>query len=701
MFVSVSVLFCMSAFFLGCTAKGTGGNENRCKVDYQGDCEATKESGLLLREFGKYDVTAAVGVALPIRAMVIQLADENCETGGAAPGIEVDFKIITPNADATLEQANLITGPDGVAKVDFIANKSGTYQVTAEAHGTCPVTFTIEVMEAYQGLRVEGRDTINAWTHTQVTLGAKAFTIVPGAGEYPLTGRTVTFSLGEGGSGAILQNLNRTSEGSVVEVTSGGNGIAMVHLKTGSIPVPSGLNVTATLEGTQPVEYTVYVNQYSNEPCQTNIDCPADFPICENGVCVQHTIPTTGCETNADCIPPYECVQFGDTKMCVKPDVTGQRCDPIEGMGCPPGEVCIGGYCTPEPSSIDCTNNDNCPQGFICKDGVCIPDPDDLTPICVLDEDCEGDWVCISGVCMDPEGCIPPPDPTRLHGNWSFDSLLQLREALSGWLSGFLSATEVLRDIILGNLDLGLPGWIESLIQNVVSSIIDAYVPPWAQQLIVGLGDISDILNDMRVLHTVQLVAAGNYEYLGTSTWDLLEFSFRGQTISEQPQNIPQIGHVPTYVFTSREICHVYFIDKHEIQNVVAGLIRWVIDAMVTAVTCSVPGWTCYYGLEEALHDIVDCDVIADAIDNFVYDAFGLDVYNIVYSSCSAAKNPAINGILSYLDDLETTFSILTMRGRSDIINDNRLGNPPSNPGRWTGTLGGGNWSGRFSAVKH
>ena len=698
----LSSFFCLAAIFsmAGCASDGPGGDDQKCEVNYQGDCEATKESGLLLKEFGKYDVVSAVGTPTPVRAMVIQLADENCEGGGAAEGVEVDFYIITPNAEAVLSQSTYTTGPDGVAKVDFVADKPGQYQIAAEAEGTCVVTFTVDVSDAYQGLKPVGSDTVNAWTRTQVTLSAKAYTLVPGTGEYPLPAQTVTFELGGGGSGAILSTLNQSSEGSSVDVTTGGNGIATVHLRTGSVAVPNGLLVSATLEGTQPVEFTVYVNEYSDEPCETNIDCPADFPICENGLCIEHTVPSTGCETNDDCVPPYECVQFGDSKMCVKPDTTGDRCDPIEGMDCPPDEVCIGGYCTPEPSSIECEDNDDCPNGFVCIDGTCQPDPNDPDPPCVTDEDCTGDLVCVSGVCTDPDGCNPLPNPTRLQGNWSFDSRLHLRDALSGWLSAFLSATEVLRDIILGNLDLGLPGWIESLIEGVLSSLIDAYVPPWAQELIVGLGDLSDILDDMRVLHTVQLIGAGNYEYMGTSTWDLLEFEFRGQTISEQPQNIPQIGHVPTYTFTSREVCHVFFIDKHEIENVVSGLIRWVIDAMVTAVTCSVPGWTCYYSLEEALYDIVNCDDIAYAIDDYVYDAFGLDVYDIVYQSCSAAKDPAINAIIDYLDQLETSFSVLTMRGRADIINDSRLGNPPSNPGRWWGTLAGGNWDGEFSAVK-
>lgn len=698
-----SALICglmLFVFAAGCASEKSKGEGENCVVDYKGDCEATLDSGLLLRSFGQYGDQSAVGASKTLRALVIQLADGNCESGGAAEGVDVAFQIITPNADATLSANNAITGADGVAAVDFVANSAGTYQVQATGEGMCAVTFSIEVVESYRGLNPVGADTVNAWTHTRVTLSAKAYTIMPGSGEYPLTNETVHFELSGGGGGNTLEDLSQTQQGSAIDVQTGGNGVATVQLTTGSQPVPNGLTVTATLEGTEPVEFTVFVDEYSSQPCSTNADCPVDFPICdtENGVCIENQA-NTECVDNSDCTPPYECVDVGGTKMCVKPNTSGQRCDPIEGADCPDGKVCIGGYCTDDPSTTTCTTNDDCPTGFICVDGSCVPDPDDPDPPCVVDEDCEGDLVCDAGVCIDPDGCTPVPDPTRLQGTWSFDSNLELRDALAGWLSGFLSAMEALRDIILGDLDLGLPGWVEDLIEGVVGGLIDAYIPPWAQELIVALGDLSDILEEMRVLHTVQIVANGNYEYVGTSTWDLVEFEFRGQMISEQPQNIPEIGHVPTYTFTSREICHVYFIDQHEVENVVGGLIRWAIDAVVTAVTCSVQGWTCYYSLEEALYDIVNCDDIAWALDDFVYNSFGLEVYDIVYSACSAAKDPAIQGMIDYLDELTVTFSVLSLRGQADIVDDNHLGST-SNFGRWYGSLAGGNFDGTFTAVK-
>jgi hypothetical protein len=685
---------------VGCASNESAGEGENCTVNYEGDCEATKESGRLLKAFGRYEQQGAVGTPQPLRALVVQMADGNCESGGAAEGVTVDFQIITPNADATLSPSSAVTGADGIGKAEFVANEPGQYQVQASAEGTCSVNFTVEIVESYRGLDPVGADTVNAWTHTRVTLSAKAYTIMPGSGEYPLTGETVTFTLGAGGTGAGLEDLSQTQQGTEIDVTTGGNGVATVQLDTGSAPVPNGLTITASLEGTEPVEFTVFVDEYSSQPCTTNADCPIDFPICdtESGLCIENP-SGTDCVDNSDCVPPYECVDVGGTMMCVQPNTSGQRCDPIEGADCPSGQVCIGGFCTDDPTTTTCTTNSDCPTGFICVDGSCVPDPDDPDPPCVVDEDCEGDLVCDSGVCVDPDGCTPVPDPTRLNGTWSYDSTLHLRDALAGWLDGFLSAFEVLRDIILGDLDLGLPGWIEDLISGAISGLIDAYVPPWAQDLIVALGDISDILDDMRVLHTVQTASTGNYEYVGTSTWDLVEFEFRGQVISEQPQNIPQIGHVPTYNFTSREICHVYFIDQHEIHNVVGGLIRWAIDAVVTAVTCSVQGWGCYYSLEEALYDIIWCEDIAWAIDDFVYDSFGVEVYDAVYAACESAKGPAIDSIIQYLDDLEVTFSVLSMHGQADIIDDNHLGNS-SNFGRWYGSLGGGSWDGEFTAVK-
>ncbi len=698
--VTLAALAALSSVAPSCAKQASDGDSS-CQSSYDGPCEATKDSGLLLKAFGRYDYEVPVGTPQEIKAMVVKLADGSCNSGGVAPDVDVQFTIVTPNAQAQLSAESATTSDAGIATVNLTASKAGTYQVRASAEGTCPVNFTLKVVEVSRGLRPDGPTELSTWTRTRKTLSVKAFAALPGQGEMPLQGETIHFSLGPGGTGTQLRDVSGQTSGNEISLVTGANGVVMVQFDSGTQAVPNGVQVTATLEGTQPVVYLIHINEYSGDPCQTNADCPADFPICDAGTCVENTAPGDGtCQDNSDCVPPYECVQVGTEKRCVRPNTNGQRCDPIEMVNCPDGQVCIGGFCTDNPNNVQCTNNDDCPGNFICQDGVCVPDPNDTNFDCVSNADCHGGQVCIGGICTDPQQCQPEPDPTRLQGTWQFDSTLHLREALAGWLDGFLSSMEFFRDVIEGNLDLGLPGWLEDLIESAIKSLIDAYIPPWGQSLIVALGNISDIIDDMQVKHTVQLVAAGNYEYVGTSTWDLVQFEYRGQMISERPENIPEIGQVPTYNFTSREICYVFFIDRHEIHNVVGGLIKWVIDALVNVVTCS-QGWGCYDDLDSALEDLVDCDSIAAAVDEFVADAFGFDgAYDLAYNACEAGKGPAIRSITDYLEQLTVSFSILTMRGQAPIPDDHHLGDLPSNPGRWYGTLGGGNWQGEFTAVK-
>ena len=696
-FLGIALFAAMAA----CAESKPNGEPDSCEAKYSGSCEATKESGLLLKALGRYDYRIPVGAEQELTALVAHLAQGDCSSGGVAAGVPVTFTIITPNAQASLSAETVETGQDGMAKVTFTAQAAGSYQIQAKADGTCPVTFTVQVAEPNRGLKPVGSDTLYAWTHSRVNISVRAYAAISGQGEYPLAGEDIHFTMGDEGQGASLQDLAGNSTGQEITVQTGANGVATVALNTGSQAVSNGITVTAVLEGTQPVVFHVIVREYNSEPCQTNADCPADFPVCDDGTCVQVTGGTGSCETDDDCVAPYKCLptQGGD-KQCQLEGTGGQRCDSLTTMSpCPDGQVCIGGYCVDDPNNTTCRVNDDCPIGFVCQDSHCIPDPNNDNFQCVTPTDCPTGQVCVGGLCVNPNtDCTPAPDPSRLQGSWAFDSTLHLRQALAGWVSGFLSAMEFFRDVILGNVDLGLPGWLEDLVEDTIKSLIDAYIPPWGQQLIIVLGDLSDILDDMHVLHTVRLVAAGNYEYSGTSTWDLVEFEYRGQVVSTRPEDIPEIGQVPTYTFTSREVCHVFFIDRHEVRNVVGGIIKWLIDALVTMVTCS-QGWGCYYSLEEALDALVDCDAIATAIDEFVYDTFGVEAYDVALSACEAGKDPAIDAIVDYLRQLTVTFSVLSMRGQANILDDRHLGNR-ANPGRWYGSLAGGNWQGEFTAVK-
>tara|TARA_Y100000589_G_scaffold227965_1_gene215410 strand:+ start:8561 stop:11416 length:2856 start_codon:yes stop_codon:yes gene_type:complete len=64
---------------------------------------------------------------------------------------------------------------------------------------------------------------------------------------------------------------------------------------------------------------------------------------------------------------------------------------------CPPGFVCVDGYCVP-----GCEDTKDCPPGYTCVDGSCIQ-------TCSTDKDCPKGYVCIDGQCVrDPIFTIQP-----------------------------------------------------------------------------------------------------------------------------------------------------------------------------------------------------------------------------------------------------------------------------------------------------
>ncbi|MFH2009904.1 MAG: hypothetical protein ABI333_25135 [bacterium] len=685
---SIVAIGLLSLILGACSPTSPGTNDNNDNQN-SGQCNANA-AGHYLAALGNFDVEIASGTTIAIRALLLTKDDGTGETGGPAVGATVTFTLISITGDGQLSASTAATNDAGLAEVEFTATEAATYQITASADDACPVTFSVDVVDQLRGLRVLGVNPVTTFTNRRINLTVQAYSPDPGFGEYPLMGETITFVLGPGGTGTALENVGGTQSGAQIDAVTGPNGTATVALLTGTVGIPAGLDVTATLQGTAPKTIHVIVQETGTGPCQSNADCSGQFPICDNGTCVENPAQTGPCVNNDDCVAPYVCV----SDLCVAPNPAGQPCNPTTANPCPAGEICIAGFCTEIPTGTPCVNNDDCPLGWLCLAGLCQQDIPPGETACTDNTQCPSQMVCVSGLCVNLSQCQNPPPADRLQGTWQFDSTLHLRDALSGFVSGILTASETLRDIIQGNLNIGgVPGWVEDLIEDIIQSVINAYVPPWAQQLIIAMGNISDIIDDMRVYSTVTLISQGNYEYVGTKTWDIVEFEYQGQLISEDPANIPEIGYVPAQNFTSREICEIFYIDRFDVENVVGGLIRWAVEAMLTAVTCSVPGWPCYYSLEDALEDMIDCDEIAFAIDDVIYNATGFDVYDLVYDGCDALKGPAINAVINWLDNIEVTLSLLTLRGMADIQDDWHLIN-----GNWYGTLAGGNFDGEFTA---
>ena len=72
---------------------------------------------------------------------------------------------------------------------------------------------------------------------------------------------------------------------------------------------------------------------------------------------------------------------------------------------CPPGYVCVDGFCVP-----GCEDTKDCPAGYTCVDGSCIQ-------TCSTDKDCAPGYVCIDGRCVRDPDDVPPPDGGDSGGN--------------------------------------------------------------------------------------------------------------------------------------------------------------------------------------------------------------------------------------------------------------------------------------------
>ncbi len=684
------VIASLIAFSFGCAKSSGKKNSNNNTNNPHKDCPASQESGYWLVPVGSISQEILVGGNATLKAMVVQRTSSENLQDALVPFYQLNLEIVSGPA-GQLSETTPSTNENGVISVNFTASEPGTYRIMMTGQGVCSVQYTVEVKSMLASIEALPANPAVTFINRKVTFGVRAFSRVGGVGEIPLANAPVLFEFLGGGTNSILEDRSGV-QGNTLTVNTDVSGNASLFFLSGTSAFTANIRATLVDMSVEPLMLTIIVNATSSGgACVNSMDCGPDAPICNNGICVE--INTSGsCESNADCISPYICNTT--TNQCVPP--TGEPCNSLASANpCPPGKVCIGGYCENLPGG-GCTTHDDCPFGFRCVNGVCVFDGD---PECVTIEDCpDPNDICLMGECINPETeCIPQGTPTRLGGVWNFNSLLRLREAVHPLIGGILSAAEVLRDVILGTWSIsGIPGWLMDIIRDLVRDLINAYVPPWAQQMIIVLGDVSDIVDDMRVYHTVFLIPMGNDEYYGTQVWDIVEFEYRGNIVSDSPQNILGFTVVPED-FTSREICNKFYIDRYRVENVVGGLVRWAIEAMVTLVTCSSSDIPCYYTLEEMLQDIIDCDSIAASIEDLVWSiwADAPSVYGPVFTACNNRKASAIQAILNALDNITVSLNMLSLRGTSPIVHSGYM-----HPGKWFGKLAGGNFTGDFTATR-
>ncbi len=681
----------LSALLLLAACEGSGSGV----VPDGGTCAESRKSGLWLLPFGPVTQELHTGGGAKLSVVLTQGSATEGQ-GKAVPGRTIAFRVITPGGDASLEASDAQTDADGIAKVSFRAGeKAQIYQVEASLQGTCSPTFSLDVRKPLRQLRAVTPSPYDTFTSSKVPLAVEATT----DGNAKLAKEEISFKLGLGKtSETVLSSPDGKSEGESVQIETNAAGRAIVMLSTGTQAI-SQLVVTASMAGTADVQITVRVAKGTNKGCAGDDECPLGYS-CKGGLCEPPPPPPppTGCKTNNDCAPPTVCNTL--TGQCL--ESTSKPCDPVEGTGCAADEVCVGNLCAKLPGS--CADNSACPSGYVCVSGACVPAGKPPTGGCAKVSDCPAGNTCLNGQCVPKSTCNIVHQPDRLKGTWEYDSTLHLRDAVSPFLAGLLSAAGILRDIIEGNFKIsGIPSFISDIVKKYLGKLIDQYVPPWGQQLIVTLGDINDIVKDMRVKSTVQTTSVGNDNYVNDEEWDLVEFTYKGQKISTPPSGVPEIGQVKIPTYLSHEVCGVYFIDKHKVQNAVGGLIKWAINTALSLVTCNTQGVPCYNSVDEALKDTIDCVMLAMQIDAMVMSFWSSapSVAGLIEQGCNAEKDKLIKKLSDELDALTTKFSLLELSGTAPIPN------PPGDTelsGKWYGWLGSGaakgNFEGEFTAKK-
>ena len=655
------------------------------------DCAASQQSGKWLLAFGPVTQEVNAQGAVQVTVIVNQRGEKEGQ-GKAVAGQAVKFKIITPDGDAKLNHATSNTDGDGLASAAFTAGKKAQlYQVQASSDGTCAVYFSIDVKQPLRQLRAVTPSPFDTFTNSRVPIAVEART----DGFAKLAGEEITFKVTTGAtSETTLSVVGVKGGGPTVKVKTNGAGLATVMLNTGSAAI-SQLLVVASMSGTADASVVVRIQKGLNKGCTSDSDCPLGYN-CKAGKCQPPVVtPSTGCKSTADCNPPLICQTT--TGKCLKG--TGKACDPVEGTGCAPDEVCIGQECAKLPGG--CTDNSACPSGFKCVGGKCVPQGKPPTGGCVTNKDCPSGQACINGVCKPKGGCKIVHKPDRLKGTWKFDSMLHLRDALNPVLKGVLGTAGTLSTIINGKFSIkGVPSFINKIVQKYLKSLVSKYVPPWGQQLITALGAINDIANDMRVLSTVQTTSAGTDAYINSEQWNLVEFKFQGKKISSPPSAIPQVGQVQVSNYMSYEVCGNYTINKHKIKNKVGGIVKWAIETALALVTCNVKGVPCFNSVTQALNQSINCAMLGMQVDQMVQSLWSgaPSVASIIAAACNSEKNKLINKLNKELNNLSVKLSLLELSGTVAIPSpgaDHKLSG-----GKWNGVLAGGNFKGEFSATK-
>jgi hypothetical protein len=221
--------------------------------------------------------------------------------------------------------------------------------------------------------------------------------------------------------------------------------------------------------------------------------------------------------------------------------------------------------------------------------------------------------------------------------------------------------------------------------------IIAGFLPQWAQTLIVALGNFGDIIDNHNFIVDSEMSfkpAGMPSSYDGVDHWLMLTFSYQNHVVMKKPEDLAQIGQPVFVPFKASAVCGVLYVDKHKVQGVLSGILRWIIDTVVEVSTCGNPqSGVCYHTLGDAIDGALDCWAVTDLT---------------AQAACFTFKNGLKNNIQQAIDAWVINYSVMTLKGTAKVPPGGKL----ITDGQWDGTLGNGtslfkNFTGEWSAKRN
>ena len=599
--------------------------------------------------------------------VMLQVFYSNSQVG-SLEGENVRFEVVGSAQGASLSSNDQLTDAQGFAAVTLQLPLEATVQPVQVSISAAKVEpLVVQVSARQPRLTVVPVGPTERELRTE--LGVATQVLVRREGGGPVEGIAVEFAIRDADNGLPAgQGVGAPGVSESVVVT-GPSGLARVNVFTGSVEGDLRLAVEAQGVGVVSYLYHITTRGGGEAGCRLDSDCGDGF-VCERQ------------GEGDDAV--YACIPEGEAGCDPNNPAPGQ---------CPQGYVCdITGECIPG-GAVGCIQA-GCAGGQICIGNVCV-DP------CSDNDDCPNGQECVDDICQEP---VAPPDLVRIEGFWETRYQLDLSEVL-GPIGDLGAPIDFLDQAFRGNLEIPIP-IIGDVIEDAVSDLIAAYVPPWVADLVSGLNSVVHIFQSMQVAGRMEARHRVNPLHVrATEIWDraivqLIDRCPRGRQDPNYPgcaevdilldRQLGDFGRIETDVppFSGR-----VYLDRQQEWNVVfdrevhmdlVGLVRYVVNLIVSISTNGR-----FNNVPDALAAAIDCQGIQRAADRAACDLSGGRICQVpgVEQTCRQAAQQAGVMIDQQLGQLGLAWTAMDFEQDAPIHDDDNdlLGDEL---GRWPAPAG-------------